>query len=439
MHLPVSVLATVLAAGCAASEPAAPSATIERSYTRVPEPSAAPDRSPAPAPWTEDVETLAWHRLGRLPAEVSGVVGFEDGYVALADGGDRVFFSPDGQDWQKVRLPSDGGSDPTGLLGRALATDGNSVLVVGGYSHEPCETLEPGQEPDTGGGPECDYSPVTWVSDDGVDWRASFPEADTAEFVAAWPVAGGGWDAAASEWYGVCLGGQELWHSDDGLAWAQQKVSPPAPWEGYDPAVPLGVASDSGHSLLAASERGSSFETTLAARADGGPWRVVNGFPGGNSLVIAGTAPAGKQARWVLGGLTYDESGCNPEEDGDLCGVQTPTVWSSSDGTDWTTSVLAVGSGVPSSEPGDPETRVTQVTSLVRTGRGYVAVGAVSRHDGARHETWVSGDGIAWTRLPQPDRPTFDLGPGLVAAGPMGVIGISATREGGEASIWELR
>jgi hypothetical protein len=385
------------------------------------------------------VETLAWHRLGKLPATVSGFVGFEEGYVALADGGERVFFSPDGQTWQKVDLQSIGGSDANGQVGRALATDGSSVIVVGGYSHEPCETLEPGQEPDTGGGPECDYSPVTWVSEDGVNWQVSFPDAGSAEFVAAWPVAGG-WDAAASEWSGECLGGQELWHSDDGIAWARQTLSPPAPWEGYDPAVPLGVGSDSGRSLLAASVRGTSFETTLATRANGGTWRVLRSFPGADALVIAGTAPSGERARWVLGGLTYDESGCNPDEDGDLCGVMSPTVWSSVDRSSWTTAVLSVGSPAPATEPDEEPLGVTAVASLVVSDRGYVAVGAASAWwQGARHETWVSGDGVSWKRLPQPDRPTFDFGPGLVAGGPAGVIGISATRAGDEATVWELR
>lgn len=456
IHLTVGILATVLAAGCGAAAPGTPSTTIEPTLAPVQHSSAVPDKSPVPAPadhaplaaatptsgpaWTEDVETLAWHRLARLPAAVSGVVGFGEGYVALADGGERVLFSPDGRDWQEVDLQPSGGSDANGQVGRALATDGSIVLVVGGYSHEPCETLEPGQEPDTGGGPECDYSPVTWVSDDGVDWQVSFPDAGSAEFVAAWPVAGGGWESAASEWSGESLGGQELWGSDDGITWARQKLSPPARWEGYDPDVPVGVGSASGTTLLAASERGTSFETTLAARTEGGPWRVLSNFPGANALVIVGAGPAGERTRWVLGGLTYDESGCNPEEEGDLCGVMSPTVWSSVDLSSWTTSTLSAGSPAPATDPDEEPLGVTAVSSLVVSDRGYVAVGAASAwSQGARHETWVSSDGVRWKRLPQPDRPTFDFGPGLVAAGPAGVIGISATRAGDEATVWELR
>jgi hypothetical protein len=154
--------------------------------------------------------------------------------------------------------------------------------------------------------------------------------------------------------------------------------------------------------------------------------------------VITGMGPAGAWRNWVLGGLTYDESSCSPDV-GDLCGTETPTIWSSTDGLNWTASRLDVGSGVPASDPGGATIQVSSVADIARSERGYVAVGAASGDLGARHETWVSADGAAWRRLPQPDRPTFDFGPGLVADGPAGVIGLSATRAGGETTAWELR
>ena len=197
-----------------------------------------PAATPPTSPWTDDPASLAWHRLGTISASVDGVVGFAAGYVALDAAAGVVWYSPNGRAWQRAPLPFDpphatprDGPDANGTLGRTLATNGHEVLVVGGYSHEPCQEIAPGTDPGTGGGPDCDYSPVTWISDDGLSWRAAYPDAGTAEFVAAWPVANG-WDVAVSSWDGESLGGQETWHSDDGHAWARLKPTPPAAWEG---------------------------------------------------------------------------------------------------------------------------------------------------------------------------------------------------------------
>ena len=83
---------------------------------------------------------------------------------------------------------------------------------------------------------------------------------------------------------------------------------------------------------------------------------------------------------------------------------------------------------------------VSAVTSLALSERGYVAVGAVAaEYEGARHETWVSDDGVAWTQVPQGATPRFDYGPGVVAAGPAGVIGISGSEVEDEHVAWLLR
>jgi hypothetical protein len=79
---------------------------------------------------------------------------------------------------------------------------------------------------------------------------------------------------------------------------------------------------------------------------------------------------------------------------------------------------------------------------LVLSERGYVSVGAeASSSEGARHETWVSDDGISWTQLGGTERPRFDYGPGLVADGPAGVVGISGSDASEEADVrvWQLR
>jgi hypothetical protein len=434
----------VVVAGCAA--PVASTTPVPTSSTAVPTasptaptlvpPTQAPSpRSPGPSssPWTGSADTLAWHRLGVIPAaRVNGVVGFDEGYVALEGSTGSVWFSADGASWKNVKLPFEGdrseATDANGLLGRVIATNGRELLVVGGYSHTPCGLTEPDS---TGGGPDCSISPIAWISDDGVAWRRAYTghgKGELSEFVAAWPLAEGGWAAALSDWSGESLGGKMLWHSADGMSWAATVQVSPAGWEGYDRA-PVGVESASGRYLLAAS--GWQPDTTLATTSDGASWSVLDGFPGRGAEVFVGTAPAGDRSTWVLAGRNG--------WDVDAGRAGAPTIWSSSDGTSWKSQKLPVGPPAVAEDPEDTVS-VTAVTDLVLSDRGYVAVGAESREGGgARHETWVSDDGVAWTQLPQAERPQFDYGPRLVADGPAGVVGISGSRAAGEQVAWLLR
>ena len=426
-------------------EPATPKPTYVPSPT--PAPSASPSASPA--------ATLVWHRLGAIPmrypsdlavageigsSPIDGLVGFAKGYVVLDGHAGAVWHSKDGRSWKRVRLPIqlplEEAKDGNGMLGRVITTNGREVLVVGGYSHAPCHRGVGA----TGGGPECAVSPITWISADGRTWRRAFADSD-GEFVAAWPVAGG-WMAAESSWSGACLYGAMLWRSADGIRWKRTETTPPAAWEGYD-RVPVGIASETGTQILAASERiwpPWRTVTTVATAVEGGSWRVLGGFPGEGAQVVAGVALTAGRSAWVLGGwsatsvhvaASYHEA---PDE------WTVPTAWSSVDGVKWTLTVLPVGPGLPPTEPGDTGVQVTAVTSVALTERGYVAVGAYGTpHGGARHETWVSDDGATWSRLPQPATPRFDYGPGLVANGPAGVIGISGTKAHDELVVWQLR
>jgi hypothetical protein len=259
------------------------------------------------------------------------------------------------------------------------------------------------------------------------------PDAD-GEFVAVWPV-GGGWNAALSAWGGEDLYGRRLWHSSDGVAWKAAARKPPAGWAGYD-RVPVGVANASGRSMLAASVGGT--RTTLATSADGKAWKILDGFPDRRAEVAAGVAGAPGKAGWVFAGRSGATGNCDGGEDARCWGA--PTVWTSAKGVDWTTVLLPIGAGVKASEPGDAPVRVTAVTSLVSTQRGYVAVGAEgTTYDGARHETWVSDDAVFWTKVPQAPTPRFDYGPGLVADGPSGVIGISSSKGDGDLVVWRLQ
>ncbi len=440
----MTVLSAFVLAGCGSAQG---SPSIDPGHdTFAPSPSAIPrsapassppstgQPSPAPAapstsPWTSATDSLEWHRLGTIPAsDIDGIVGFADGYVALEGAAGAAWYSADGRSWKRTRLPIDGtvedALDANGRLGRVITTNGREVLIVGGHSIPPCGLTNAG---DTGGGPDCAVSPIAWLSDDGRTWHRSIKAAPGGEFVAAWPVGTGGWTAAVSDWSGEALAGDRLWSSDDGLTW-QRAPKPPASWEGYDHA-PLGVASRSGQSLLSAGERGGP-GTTVATMSVGGSWRVLDGFPGTGVEVFAGVAPAADRSRWVLGG----RSGC--DDSGNEC-TGGPMAWSSVDGADWTTNRLPTGPGVPDA---DPPVVVSAVTSLAVSERGYVAVGADgSWSEGARHETWVSDDGAVWALLPQASRPRFDYGPGLVADGPRGVIGISRSKSENEQTAWQLR
>ena len=298
----------VVVAGCAApaastppdptSSTAVPTASPTATPTPLPPTPAPSPVSPDPSasPWTGSADTLAWHRLGVIPAtRVNGVVGFDEGYVALEGTTGSVWFSADGASWKNVKLPFKGdrseATDANGLLGRAIATNGREVLVVGGYSHTPCSLTEPGS---TGGGPDCSISPIAWISDDGVAWRRAYTghgKGELSELVAAWPVAEGGWAAALSEWSGESLGGKLVWHSADGTSWTATEQVPPAGWEGYESA-PVGVANPSGPYLLASS--GYQPDTTLATTADGASWSVLDGFPGQGAEVLRGDGPSGR-------------------------------------------------------------------------------------------------------------------------------------------------
>jgi hypothetical protein len=190
----------------------------------------------------------------------------------------------------------------------------------------------------------------------------------------------------------------------------------------------VGVANPAGPYLLAAS--GWDPDTTLAATAAGASWTVLDRFPGQGAEVQVGTAPDGALP-WVLAGRNG--------WDVDAGRAVAPTIWSSPDGADWASQQLPVGPPAVAEDPEDTVS-VTAVTGLVRTDRGHVAVGAESRDGGgARHETWVSDDGVTWLQVPQADQPQYDYGPGLVASGPAGVVGISGSTVEGEQVAWMLR
>jgi hypothetical protein len=452
-RLAAGVASLALLGGCAAGPTPSPVPTPLPSTALVvpsasPSPSPLNTQSPAPSVSEQPTSDLAWHSIGAIPVKSENLpyvalVGFAKGYVAVERGSSSVRFSADGRTWRSIKLPFTVTNDEHGNSldagANAVTTNGTQVLVVGGYAHKPCAA----GPPTTGGGPGCPLYPVAWVSDDGVTWQSAYPGprpsdppgyGQGSEFVAAWPVRTGGWDAALSFWQGESLHGRDLWHSGDGIHWTKLEPAPALDTGNSDkfPWVHAGAADATGIRLLwqgwsdfavpLASGAGMPV-MTLATSPDGRSWTTVGGFAGRGSEISAGVAPAGDHSRWVLAG----SSGI-----GDDYSAAVPTVWTSEDRVAWTATILPIaapnGGG--------------RANSVVLTRAGYVAVGTVFDQDGgADNWTSLSEDGLTWVELPPVGTPGAGRDPASLADGPAGVIGIGASPTGSEvaATVWQLR
>jgi hypothetical protein len=388
-----------------------------------------------------------WRSIGTIPApgvEIQDATGFAKGYVALERRSDSVWFSADGRTWREVALPFEVRKDKYGnTLGpaaTAVTSNGTEVLVVGGYAHKPCR--HSGAE--TGGGLDCPQYPIAWISDDGLDWRSAYPGPKPAEpsgydqgseFVAAWSVPTGGWDAALSYWQGESLTGRGLWHSSDGITWTELAPAPAADVGSMTeyPFDHAGAADAAGRRVVwegwyVGGEYNSV--TTVATSPDGLAWTPIPDVAGQGTDINAGVAPAGSHRRWVLVG----GSGVGEDYSSSL-----PTAWTSVDGIDWAMTILpyvpdpaCVGNNEDEEECGGE-----WVTSLDLAQDGYVA-GAAGWFGVQEFATWRSDDGLAWDRLSFVATSGTSKGPGTVANGPAGVIGIGLTDDE-EAAVWQLR
>jgi hypothetical protein len=408
-------------------------------------PTAAPSplgtQSPVPAVSEEPTADLAWHAIGVIPAEaeIAGVVGFADGYVALERGSRSVWFSADGQAWRAIQLPFKVKKDEHGrrleTRTQAVTANGTQVLVVGGYEHEPCQA--PG-EVSTGGGPECPFYPTAWISGDGVTWKGAYPGPEPpeprgydqgSEFVAAWSVPTGGWDAALSFWEGETLTGRDIWHSSDGITWTELEPGPAADVGSVVqfPMAHAGAADQAGRRVLwQVWFVGGAYNavTTVATSPDGQVWTPVADVAGQGTDISGGVAPDGAHSRWVLvggSGIGEDYSSA------------VPTVWTSEDRVDWVATALPFVAGAGCAED-EEECGGAMATSVVDGRAGYVAASGGPL-------TWLSQDGLAWVELPAVAAPGSHVGPWMVADGPAGVIGIGVGPTGGagEPAVWQLR
>ena len=425
--------------------PAATQQTPAAQASSTPPPSPLGTPGPSSSAATSPMSDRAWYSIGALPApdtELHDVVGFDGGYVAVERSSPSVWFSADGRAWTEVELPfkvtKDEFGRPHEAYASGLATNGKEVLAFGGYTHDPCD---PPEEASTGGGPECPLYPLAWVSDDGVTWESGYPGTKPpdpsgydqgSEFVAAWPVPSGGWDASLSYWQGESLTGRGLWHSSDGIRWTELEPAPAPDTTGSDefPWIHAGAADQAGNRVVWQRWGNGEPLMTLATSPDGRSWTTIDDFAGQGTNVNDGVAPFGTLGRWVLVGA----SGIT--EEGYSTAV--PTIWTSLDGVSWTAVAVPFVSGPDCLEDG--EDCGGWATAVALTEAGYVAVSG-GPYGPPTYGTWLSEDGATWVELPPAATPAGKFGPNAVADGPAGVIGIGLgpTDSGDTATVWELR
>ncbi len=434
--VPVGVVAALVAVGlvgCTAgaspgltspspSSPASPSALWSPSPSAPPSsPSAAPSVPPSAA-------MPSWVEVGSLERVPQGyalaIVGYEGGYVALVDGAPSdpptVRVSSDGRDWRTIRLPAPEPIDPPGAdtsydpaaTPVALATDGTTVVVVGSYYHEPCDWSRLG---DTGGGPACPSSPISWASTDGTTWTSSLPwvgpggfpgglSAQGSAFTSVWAVPDG-WEAGLFYVGGEAGQQREIWHSSHGLAWEHRAdlVSTDAPL--------IPVVDSAGRRLLAGEEQvcagdGNCYPSVRLWTSDEGVTWAAAVLPEAAAWVDDGVGPRSSGEPWVLAG------GGSPTS---------LRIWTSDDLRTWEAAQLA---GVEAD---------VVVSDIAHTGAGYVVVASGSASGAALGSTWFSDDGRTWRAIEDASLVQ------ALAEGPAGVIGLGNADDDGVMHTYQLR
>jgi hypothetical protein len=364
-----------------------------------------------------------WQLVGPWPLEgtIKGLAAGIGGYAVL-HGVRTIEFSPDGTAWQTVELPYDVTTSSNGQRldahGNAVYSNGSTFIVVGAYSHEPCDRPE-----GDGGPPPCHVSPIAWTSDDGLRWTASVGETIPkqssgapieGELAGVWHD-GDAWIAALELRESPLSVGNGLLRSVDGQTWTALPAPPRATGR---PATELpnahgGVMVDQGESFVwqVWDLMGDPF-STLARSQPGGGWANVSGFEAPHAVIRLGLPPAPGSEVTLLAGSTRE---------GDL---DVPTFWTIGTDSTFVATLPATGTEPP-----------PYVTAADRIDAAFVAVGLEPTGGGLAGVTWTSVDGVAWVRLTEPAFAGIDLTNLFVASGPQGTLAVGEGAQGG-AVIW---
>jgi hypothetical protein len=368
--------------------------------TRAPSPTATVAPGPTPTPQaTVPASDLRWQKVGAIAgATVTGVVGFDDGYVAFGNDDTIQFslpmawFSSDARSWEPIGLSNpvlncpgwgpEGDEFDSDAEVRGAATDGQEVLIVGEIKLKDAQACA---------NPGLSYRGLTWISSDGRTWERSeqFGEGTRATEAVVTPE---GWRALTES---------GAWTSADGRSW--QSAGPV----------------------------GGSDMSSVHAQAVG---------PDGTLLVAGRTPlPAGEQDRAVLMVSVDGEElheipapeGCPdgaahilpPQADGRATWVIVPpggaTTCVSADLEQWEDGTLDA--------PAD-----FGIHALTVTRYGILASGTLDCI-GCPFEVlqYLSADGVEWSPIDAPQEGSL-----AIADGPAGVIGVGG--DGPASSVWAL-
>lgn len=310
----------------------------------------------------------------RVAGTVEGggtLVAFDAGYV-ITGIGREVSFSPDGHDWQLVVLPwTTGRSNGVEMDARiiTIGAAGRYAVAVGYADKKPCEPSS-----GDGGPPPCGRRPVSWVTENGIDWVASEADDIAVEafsyqgFERIWPV-DGGWDAALGQEL-ILPDASALAHSDDGLHW--RALAPvPGSATGDAPAEHVGgVGSTDGRRIIWTFDEADNMVRLW--RSEGKAWTVLQDV-GPGATITASLGPSAPGQPWLIGGSKWDEE-------------ESPRLWVSADGIGFEEATLP-----RASETG------AGIRSLVRWQGRYLALAG----DGNRPAAiWSSADGEEWALEP---------------------------------------
>ncbi|MEX1207828.1 MAG: hypothetical protein WEE36_04360 [Acidimicrobiia bacterium] len=339
---------------------------------------------------------------------MNAVVAFGDQLVAAgtSERGAEVWLSSDGLRWSRVALQPD------------LAVPGSEIndMILAG----------PGLVGAGEAGGEDGYSPAVWTSTDGLEWTLVSPDPPTFERPGYGGIAAltAGPDRLVAVGYG--WSNAAIWTSVDGAQWSpiphDDDLFGDASEASYRTIDDV-VAFEGGFVAVGMAQDGDNARASVWLSADGITWSRHDAFPAG--------AVTGYQAMRSVAISNGSLIAVGVDRPGD-----TPAVWSSNNGVEWT--LLRRGSHFGGR--GILGTAYSEMRAVIATDGGMLAVGSIQEagfFDGA---VWSSTDGFSWGREETAalgGRWSQDLNSAAEFAGGIAVIGTDTTEIGGvTAAAW---